>query len=178
MNYKPTKAQQFAELILALLFLLIVFMIASCNPVKYVLNNNAEFEKICAECNVQHPCYTKTEIKFKKGDTITNTITRVDTITKYDSVEKVWTKTVQKFVTKDRIIRDTVEISQPDLRLINQLNIALNNAEKKAIEDEKKLQTAEYRGDKLRDYLVGENVIIGLLIIIYFLLKSKFKLPV
>jgi hypothetical protein len=107
------------------IFILLILLISSCNPVKIVLNNNAKFEKVAKEVVKRGYCINDTVIiDVVKIDTIiqNNYITDTISITTKDTVlpsgtsvsiknDKVYVKcppnkSIVQTVTKNNYIRD------------------------------------------------------------------------
>lgn len=124
-------------------FLVLLILVSSCNPVKQVLNNPARFEVIKDEVIKRGYCINDTLLIFKTDTTEvhdTTTMVYVDTATIRDSVY-FW-ETKFQTITKTRTIRDSVKSVVIDSALVQvirkQRDTALNR-EQVAIKDSKRL---------------------------------------
>ena len=125
-------------------FLVLLILLSSCNPVKQVLNSPARFEVIKEEVIKRGYCLNDTSFIFITDTTEvhdTTTMVYVDTATIKDSVY-FW-ETKFQTITKKVTIRDSVKSVIVDSALVQVLRKereAALNREKVAMVDVKRLQ--------------------------------------
>ena len=125
-------------------FLVLLILVSSCNPVKQVLNNPARFEVIKDEVIKRGYCLNDTSFIFITDTTEvhdTTTMVYVDTATIRDSVY-FW-ETKFQTITKTRTIRDSIKSVIVDSALVQVLRKereAALNREQVALVDVKRLQ--------------------------------------
>ena len=124
-------------------FLVLLILLSSCNPVKQVLNSPARFEVIKDEVIKRGYCLNDTSFIFITDTTElhdTTTLVYVDTATIRDSVY-FW-ETKFQTITKTRTIRDSVKSVIVDSALVQVLRKereAALNREQVALKDSKRL---------------------------------------
>lgn len=125
-------------------FLVLLILLSSCNPVKQVLNNPARFEVVKDEVIKRGYCTNDTLLIFKTDTTEvhdTTTLVFVDTTTVRDSVY-FW-ETKFHTITKTRTIRDSVKSVVIDSALVQVLRKEKDTAKMRedvAMKDVKRLR--------------------------------------
>jgi len=151
--------------------LIFVVVFTGCNPVKKVLKNKDQFEKIGLVWAQEHPCANDSINIFLPGDTITQVTTHTDTLYNYTNTETTVngdTVFIDRIITKmktiNNLLHDTLKITVADKRLTDALNKQLVTENITALENKGRA------GKRLWMFIA--STIFNILLLV-FILKKK-----
>jgi len=139
---------------MAILFIILSsFILIGCNPVKRVLKNQEQFEKIGNVWALKNPCINDTVVNFIKGDTIINERViekrelRIDTLNRIDSFFTT------KIIEREILIRDTLVNTITDKRTEEELKKQITQKNGQIITIGNKVSTKQKKIEELKQKL-------------------------
>lgn len=130
-------------ILLALIFLFLILWLASCNPVKQVLNDRGKLDAVAKEVVKMGYCANDTTF-IVKSDTLieVDTLIQVDTAVQYEFKNDTTfvTKWKTRDILKSVIIHDTIKSVIVDNARLNLLQADLTASNLKAMEWEAKAE--------------------------------------